>query len=423
MCKICSGNYRPLNNLLGPFVLDISNCFNVEIIPEYENNFIECMIINKNKNLKSLPNKMPCLQKIGLYFLDHIDVPNYLNLREIKLINVNINKLPDDLSILESLYIQNTNVDLLPNNMNKLKQLTINKTPISLLPMMNSIESIQLFKTKITSLNVNLISLKVLNLSKNTEILEVPSSYINLEELYITMSRINRLPTTLTKLKKLYAHKCPLLNLNKEFVSLEEIDVTYSNIKIIPKEYVNIKSITYDEKKTIWDSSWYIEDEEKYKVIILQRYIRKYLAKKRLNCIKLIIRWFRRYNNCSLYSNDNILLLYKIDKDKYNIYVCNLSNLYQLVTKINSTDKYFIFKSKFDNKDVKSYLKGNRIVLKYNTIYSSIHSILYILFESNKIYLNNTINIIIRKLIKIDNLKLLKESIKEIVCQLNEEYL
>lgn len=70
MCKICSGQYKPINNILGPFILDISNCFNVEVIPEYENNYIDTMIINRNKKLRILPSIMPRLRKLGLYFLD-----------------------------------------------------------------------------------------------------------------------------------------------------------------------------------------------------------------------------------------------------------------------------------------------------------------------------------------------------------------
>ena len=417
MCKICSGQYKPINNILGPFILDISNCFNVEVIPEYENNYIDTMIINRNKKLRILPSIMPCLRKLGLYFLDFINVPNYSNLREIKLINVNINNLPNNLNIIEILYMQNTNVTSLPNNMNNLRQLTINKSPIQKLPFMESVEFIQIFKSNIRSLNSDLTTIKILNISKDDKITEIPSTYINLEELYITMSKIYELPSTLCKLKKLYAHKCPLSKLNTNFILIEEIDVTCSNVKLIPKEYVNIKSITYDKKITNWDSSWYIEDDDKYKIVIIQRFVRRYIMNKKNNAVNLIIKWFRRYNNTNLYSSDNIILLYYNDTSKYNIYNCTISQLYHIIMKIRSYRSYYIFKSKVDIKMVRLILKASNIPLRYNTIKTTIYNIVSVFVDTNKIYLNNTLNNIIKRLIKIDNIKVLKENIKNIICQ------
>ena len=165
MCRICNNKYSVGSKILGPFILDISNCYNIEYVPEYKDNIIKTLICNNNKKLQHLPEYMPCLEKLYLYFLKSVSLPNYSNLLELKLINVNVTSLPADLSQLETLYIQCTDISILPVEMQHLKKLTINSSPISTIPNLKSLEFLQVFRSRINTLNRNLISLRVLNLS------------------------------------------------------------------------------------------------------------------------------------------------------------------------------------------------------------------------------------------------------------------
>ena len=69
---------------------------------------------------------------------------------------------------------------------------------------------------------------------------------------------------------------------------------------------------------------------------------------------------------------------------------------------------------------VRLILKASNIPLRYNTIKTTIYNIVSVFVDTNKIYLNNTLNNIIKRLIKIDNIKVLKENInnkrKRIIC-------
>lgn len=383
MCKICQNSFDFE-------VLDISNCYKIETIPELINTKI--LTLNGNKNITELPESAE-LQILRLYFLKNpITIPDYKNLIEIKIINVNISQLPNNLNNIVTLFLQNTNITNLPV-MDKIKYLTINTTPISIIPDLLNLEKLVLFKTKVKSLNSNLINLKSLNISKNWDIVKIPESYTCLEVLYITMSLISSLPKQLISLKKLYAHKSQLNYLHKEFVLMEEIDISDTKVKLIPKEYINIKSITYDKEKTLWDSSWYIEPEEHYKIIKLQKFI-------------------RYWNNNNLFDSDNILLLIEEKKNLFKYYSFELTDLYTHILKIKKSKIYYIFKSSID---IKNYLKSNQIEIKYKNIYSTSKILFTVLFDSKMVFINRTLNNIIRKAIDIKNIELSKQYINNVI--------
>lgn len=329
-----------------------------------------------------------------LYFLKNpITIPDYKNLIEIKIINVNISYLPNDLNNIITLFLQNTNITDLPVNMKKIKYLTINTTPISIIPDLENLEKLVLFKTKVKSLNSNLINLISLNISKNWDILKIPESYTCLEVLYITMTLISSLPKQLVHLKKLYAHQSQLNYLHKEFILMEEIDVSNTKVELIPKEYINIKSITYDKDKTLWDSSWYIEPEEHHKIIKLQKFI-------------------RYWNNSNLFDSDNILLLIEDKKNVFKYYSFELKDLITHFLKIKKSKSYYIFKSSIN---IKNYLKSKQIEIKYKSIYSSSIILFTILFDSNMVFINRTLNNIIRKAICMKNIELSKQYINNVI--------
>ena len=248
-----------------------------------------------------------------------------------------------------------------------------------------------LFRTNVIEIPLSyenhLLELNV-SLSKHFKdepyIKKLPTHLTKLKKLFATLSMINEIPDTYINLEVLYLHQSNVDYLNPKFINIEILDCSETPITIIPKEYVKLIELSYSHDDTFWDSSWYKDDDD---MIFVERIQKWFLTKKYIKSL----------------ANTKDLIL-----NQYKEFVKNKKAII-LQKWIIKTIKYFKYIKSFQ-KNKKNNRIENIIFLQYNIIQCLIYkyNIRYINYYKNSIltnyqsYSRNKINnaIIIQKWFK-----------------------
>lgn len=188
-----------------------------------------------------------------------------LNLKEIELINHDIEYIPPDIGLLiclEELKLDRNNITELPNefgNLVNLKILELNGNQISHFPnqilCLEKLERLTLSNNKIKKLPNNIDNLKSLTnlLLDNNQLEELPDSFGNLNNLTVLHLNNNKLggfPFTFGHLINLTSLQCShnrIIEILETFcmlISLEKANLSHNNISELPQRFNKLLNLT-----------------------------------------------------------------------------------------------------------------------------------------------------------------------------------
>lgn len=194
--------------------------------------------------IDKLPNSLVNLIKLECQMTTNLRyIPNtFTKLIYLNCANTEIQKLPEQLINLQFLDCSFTCIQLLSSNFNKLKYLNCSHTYINTIPIKYTMLTfLDINNTyNIMKLNKYLISLKHLY-CYNSNIKYISNTFINLEILDISYTKIKQIPYTLTKLNKIKCNNSNIKYIPRTMINLSYINCSNTRIRYLPKKikYIN----------------------------------------------------------------------------------------------------------------------------------------------------------------------------------------